>query len=254
MSEFVRVTADAGVMTVRLNRPDKKNALTGPMYAALTAALTTAESNDEVRAVVFCGVSGCFSAGNDLKDFIAGGDPAAARPAHALISALCHATVPLIAAVDGVAIGIGTTLLLHCDFVYATPRASFALPFVDLGVCPEAGSTLLLPRLVGYQRAAELLMLGEAFNAETANRYGLVTAVCGSEVVEATALATARKLAAKPPQALRETKQLMKRAEETVEARVKIEIECFNVLLRTAAAREIMTAFVEKRAPDKSKY
>jgi enoyl-CoA hydratase/carnithine racemase len=234
-----------------MNRPAKKNALTGEMYEAFTAALLRAEDDPAVRCVLICGVPGAFSAGNDLESFVAGGDARAQRPAQGLIRALAAATVPLVAAVDGVAIGIGTTMLFHCDFVYATPAAKFSLPFVNLGLCPEAGSSLLLPRLAGYHNAARLLMIGDAFDAAEAQGLGLVHEICASGEVEARALATAARLAAKPRQALRATKALLKRPEEAVGDRVEIEIERFNALLTTPAAREIMSAFLDKRAPDR---
>ncbi len=244
-------TLSDGILSVRMNRPAKKNALTGEMYEAFTAALLRAETDPAVRCVLICGVPGAFSAGNDLESFLAGGDASRPRPAHGLIRALAAATVPLVAAVDGVAVGIGTTLLFHCDFVFATPAARFSLPFINLGLCPEAGSSLLLPRLAGYHHAARLLMLGEAFDAEEARRLGLVHEICASAEVEAQALATAAKLAAKPREALRTTKTLLKRAEEPVDARIEIEIDRFSELLTTPAAREIMRAFLEKRAPDR---
>lgn len=240
-----------GVLTIRMNRPAKKNALTGDMYARFTRALTEAETDPAVRVAVICGVPGAFSAGNDLEAFLASQDQPGPRPAHALIHALTAATLPLIAAVDGVAVGIGTTMLLHCDFVHATPAAKFSLPFINLGLCPEAGSSLLLPRLAGYHRAAQLLMLGEPFDAALAQSIGLVHGICASEELEAHAQATARKLAAKPRQALRTTKALLKRAEEPVATRVDAEIADFSALLATPAAREIMAAFLEKRAPDR---
>ncbi len=250
MSQVETALAD-GVLSIRMNRPAKKNALTGEMYEAFASALVDAESDPTVRCIVVCGVPGAFSAGNDLESFMASAQASGPRPAHRLIQALTAATVPLVAAVDGVAVGIGTTMLLHCDFVYATPAAKFSLPFINLGLCPEAGSSLLLPRLAGYHRAARLLMLGEAFDAEEAARLGLIHEICASEDVEARALATAAALAAKPRQALRTTKALLKRAEEPVAARVEVEIKRFSELLGTRAAREIMGAFLEKRAPDR---
>ncbi len=250
MSQVDTALAD-GVLSIRMNRPAKKNALTGEMYEAFATALAGAESDPAVRCVVVCGVPGAFSAGNDLESFMASAQTSGPRPAHRLIQALTAATVPLVAAVDGVDVGIGTTMLLHCDFVYATPAAKFSLPFINLGLCPEAGSSLLLPRLAGYHRAARLLMLGEAFDAEEAARLGLIHEICASEEVEARAFATAAALAAKPRQALRTTKALLKRAEEPVAKRVEVEIERFSELLGTRAAREIMGAFLEKRTPDR---
>lgn len=253
-TEHLQTTLDAGVLTLRMQRPAKKNALTGEMYEAFTAALLDAETNPAVRCVLVCGVPGAFSAGNDLESFMAAGGASGPRPAHGLIRALTAATVPLVAAVDGVAVGIGTTMLFHCDFVHATPAAKFSLPFINLGLCPEAGSSLLLPRLAGYHHAARLLMLGDAFDAEEAARLGLVHEICASEEVEARAQATAARLAAKPRQALRATKALLKRVEEPVADRVEAEIERFSALLATPAAREIMGAFLEKRAPDRSRF
>lgn len=250
----LETTLADGILTVRMNRPAKKNALTGEMYDAFTAALLHADADPAVRCVVICGVPGAFSAGNDLESFLANADPGAPRPAHGLIKALAAVTVPLVAAVDGVAVGIGTTMLFHCDFVYATPAAKFSLPFINLGLCPEAGSSLLLPRLAGYHHAARLLMLGEAFGTDEASRLGLVHEICTSEDVEARAQATAAKLAAKPRQALRATKALMKRAEEPVATRIEVEIERFSALLTTPAAREIMGAFLEKRTPDQNLF
>lgn len=254
MSEFIENHLENGVRRLQITRADKRNALNGPMYEALTAALVDAEDNPDVAVVVIHGTEGCFTAGNDLGDFLARKDTAGARPAHGLIRALTNATVPLIAAVDGPAVGIGTTLLLHCDFVYATPEARLSLPFVNLGVCPEAGSSLLLPRLVGHLRAAELLLLGEPFDGRAAHAMGLVSALCAAPELLSTALATAARLAAKPRAALRASKALLKRAEEPLNQRVDLEIERFSALLGEPAAREIMSAFVEKRSPDRSRY
>lgn len=247
--EFETSLAD-GILTLRMQRPAKKNALTGAMYEAFTRALVAAEADPAVRVVLICGVPGAFSAGNDLEAFMAARDTPGPRPAHAMIHALTASTVPLVSAVDGVAVGIGTTMLLHCDFVFATPAAKFSLPFINLGLCPEAGSSLLLPRLAGYPRAARLLMLGEPFDAAYAADIGLVHEICDAAAVETSARALAARLAAKPRQAMRATKALLKRGEEPVAARVDAEIERFSALLETPAAREIMSAFLEKRAPD----
>ena len=254
MTQLIESTLENGVRRLKINRADKRNALNGPMYEAITDALRDAEQNPAVAVVLIHGVEGCFTAGNDLGDFLSRQDTTGARPAHGLIRALVEGTVPLIAAVDGPAVGIGTTLLLHCDFVYATPDAKLSLPFVNLGVCPEAGSSLLLARLVGYLRAAELLLLGEPFDGTAAHAMGLVSALCAPEDLLAVAQATANRLAKKPREALRVSKALMKRAEEPVNTRVEVEIEQFSALLARPAAREIMTAFVEKRAPDPARY
>ena len=254
MDSFLLTEIADGVLTITMNRPARKNALTGAMYAAFAGALTAAEQDPAVRAVLIRGVPGAFSAGNDLQDCLAAGEVREARPAHQLIRALTETTLPLVAAVDGVAVGIGTTMLLHCDFVYASPAASFALSFINLGLCPEAGSSLLLPRLAGYQKAAELLLLGEPFDVATAQAIGLVGEVLASEALLPHAAAVAAKLAAKPREAMRMSKALLRRAEEPLAARVDAEIVDFTELLKRPAAREIMTAFIEKRAPDRSRY
>ena len=254
MTEFIDTTIAEGVLTIRLNRPAKKNALTNAMYLGFAEALRAAEGDPAVRSVLICGVPGAFSAGNDLEDFLEAGAGSGARPAQHLIQALTHTTLPLVAAVDGVAVGIGTTLLLHCDFVYASPMAKFSLPFVNLGLCPEAASSLLLVRLAGYQKAAQLLLLGESFDVATACAIGLVGEVLSAEELLPRASRTALQLAAKPRAALRASKALLRRAEEPLAARVAAEIVQFSTLLETPAAREIMTAFVEKRAPNRALF
>jgi enoyl-CoA hydratase/carnithine racemase len=254
MSDLVHVHHADGICTVQLNRTDKKNALNTEMYDAMSDTLDAAERSRDIAVIVFCGTAGCFTAGNDLQDFLARTDMHAPRPAHRFIRALMDATVPLIAAVDGYAVGIGTTMLLHCDFIYATPGTKFRLPFVDLGLCPEAGSSLLLQRLIGYPRAAELLMLGEPFDGTAAMTLGLVSTLCEPDRVLETAYATARKLSDKPRAALRATKTLMRRPEEDLGARVEAEVAYFAKLLELPASKEIMTAFIEKRRPDRSRY
>jgi enoyl-CoA hydratase/carnithine racemase len=255
MTDQVATVLADGVLTLRMNRPEKKNALTGEMYLNLAAAIDNAAADAAVRVILICGTDGCFSAGNDLGDFLrdGGADRQLPAPSHHFIRALVRTTVPMIAAVDGVAVGIGTTMLLHCDFVYATARARFSLPFINLAVVPEAGSSLLLPRLVGHLRAAELLMLGEAFDGIQAKDYGMVSDICTPEELMGRATATALKLAAKSRSALRETKALLKRDAEALGERVDAEIASFSEQLKSGAARELMGAFMEKRPPDPSK-
>lgn len=254
MTAHLITTLSEGILTLQFNRSDKKNALTGAMYTALADAILDAAGNALVRVIVLKGSEGCFCAGNDLKDFLDAPRREGPAPAHRLIHALADTTLPLIAAVDGVAVGIGTTMLLHCDFVYATPRAVFSLPFINLGLVPEAGSSLLLPRLAGYQQAAQLLLLGEPFTPAHAQQLGLITAVCEPSELAGLVETTARKLAAKPHAALRKTKELLKRGAEPVRDRVKVEVECFNEFLASAAARECMSAFMEKRKPDPARF
>ena len=244
-----------GVQHIRFNRPDKKNAITAAMYLALAHALRHAERDGAVRVALIQGTPESFTAGNDLHDFLEHPPRASDAPAFQFLRAIREFPKPLIAAVGGLAVGVGTTMLLHCDFVYCTPGTRFSLPFVNLGVCPEGGSSYLLPRLAGYQRAAELLMLGEPFGAETAREIGLVNAVVPEEALLATALATARKLAAKPAASLRETKSLMKGATQDAVRRIMDdEGETFRERLDSPEAKEAFTAFFDKRAPDFSKF
>ena len=253
MEELLTSLAD-GVLTITMNRPARKNALTGAMYERFAGALEAAEHDPAVRAVLICGVPGAFSAGNDLQDFLSAGEVREARPAHLLIRALTNTTLPLVAAVDGVAVGIGTTMLLHCDLVYAGDNAMFSMPFVNLGLCPEAASSLLVPRLMGHARAAETLLLGEPFSAESAMEWGLVNRIVPPTEANALAQQQARKLASKPLSSLVETKRLMKLGQGPVVAeRMAQEAASFGRMLTEPAAREAFTAFMDKRHPDFSK-
>ncbi len=243
-----------GVQHIRFNRPDKKNAITAAMYQALANTLRHAERDAAVRLALIQGTPGTFTAGNDLHDFLEHPPHTPDAPAFQFLRAIRDFPKPVIAAVDGPAVGVGTTMLLHCDFVYCTPGTRFAVPFVNLGLCPEGGSSYLLPRLAGYQRAAELLMLGEPFGAETAREIGLVNAIVPQEALLATAEATARKLSAKPAASLRETKSLMKGAtQDAVRRAMDDEGEAFRERLDSAEAKEAFKAFLEKRPPDFSK-
>lgn len=253
MTDLVTVEDRDGIRTVTMNRPDKKNALTVDMYATIADALEGAEEDNTVRAVLIRGTDGVFTAGNDLKDFLNNPPGDANSPVSRVLAALAKSTVPLVAAVDGPAIGIGTTMLLHCDFVYAGENAKFMMPFVNLALVPEAASSLTLQRLAGYQKAAELLMLGEPFDADTAVEIGLALKKVPSDSVQALAEETAAKLASKPPQTMRTIKALMRRGEEPLLDRIAAEGAAFNKCLTSAEAREAMTAFFEKRAPDWSK-
>jgi enoyl-CoA hydratase/carnithine racemase len=223
------------VATIELARPDKKNALTAAMYAAMTETLASAESDPGVRAILIHGTRDCFTAGNDLKDFLEG--PAGASQALRFVSALSKVGKPVVAAVGGPAVGIGTTLLLHCDLVYAAPGARFQLPFVPLGLVPEAASSLLLPRVAGYQRA------------------GIVTEIVPEETLLERARAGAVALAALPPESVRLTKQLMKRpVAAAVAQQMAEEARLFAERLQSAEAKEAMAAFIEKRKPDFSRF
>lgn len=258
MSEAILVHREAGVMTLTFNRPDKKNAITAAMYTALAAALEAAAGDPEVRVAVVQGAEPVFTAGNDLADFLhnppltaVGEGPA---PVVRFLHALRDFPKPLLAAVCGPAVGIGTTLLLHCDLVYAGDNAAFSLPFVNLGLCPEAGASLLLPQLVGHLRAAEKLMLGEPFYADEAVEMGLVNRVLPPHEVHAYTQAQAAKLAAKPVSSLRATKALMKLSQQQPLAAVmQAELGHFAALLQGPAAKEAIGAVMDKRKPDFSR-
>lgn len=252
MSEYIDVTDADGVRTIRINRPDKKNALLVEMYDAITAAIQTAP-DDGVRVLLLTGTGDSFSAGNDLHDFLQNRRRDTGGDASAFLKALANNETPTVAAVNGLAVGVGVTMLLHCDFVYAAESATFQMPFINLGLVPEAASTMLLPRLAGHPKAAELLMLGERFSPQTAVEIGLATAVLPDGELLAKARETAAKLAAKPPVALRATRRLMRRPPEGIVERMAAEGEAFVAQLQSPEAREAMTAILEKRPPDFSK-
>jgi len=252
MSEILS-NLEGGVLTLTLNRLDKKNALTASMYARLADVFVEATGDDAVRVVVIQGNEHVFTAGNDLQDFRDNPpDTTAAEPApvHRFLEAVRVFPKPLVAAVAGPAVGIGTTLLLHCDLVYAGDNAAFSLPFVNLGLCPEAGSSVLLPALTGYQRAAEKLLLGEAFYADEALEMGLVNRIVPPGEVRAYAQAQALKLALKPQASLKATKALMKRSQDGLKGVMDAEFEQFGRMLRGPACKEAIDAFMNKRKPD----
>jgi enoyl-CoA hydratase/carnithine racemase len=254
MSELIQVSRDAGTMTIRFNRPDKKNAFTVAMYESMAAALAEAERDQAVRVILFTAAGDAFTAGNDLGDFMSRPPTDESSPVFRFLAALASASKPLVAAVDGLGVGIGLTLLLHCDLVYATERTKLRAPFVDLGLVPEAASSLLLPRLFGYQRAAEILLLGETIDARRAYELGLVNAVVPQAELAARAQEACTKLAAKPPMALKLTKQLLKDpAHATVAERIRHEAVYFGRQLGSAEVKEAITAFFEKRTPDFTK-
>jgi len=254
MADHIVTQLQDSVLTVRMDRPEKKNALTRQMYTALVAALQQAEADLAVRVILITGTADCFTAGNDLQDF-ANAEPGEPSVAIDYLKTLAAAQKPVLAAVAGVAVGIGTTMLLHCDLVYAATNARFQLPFVNLGLCPEAGSSLVLPSLMGHHRAAELLFFGEPFTADTACQLGIVNQVFSEQDLLASAIAKAQQLAQKPPSALRTTKALLKRnsAEKVIEA-MDSETRQFAALLQGPEAKEALTAFLQRRKPDFSKF
>lgn len=239
---------DAGILTLTLNRPEKRNALSAELYAALADALNAAAVDDAVRVVLLTGSDGCFTSGNDLADFLHAPPLDAASPVLRFLHAVSTFHKPLVAAVSGPAVGIGTTVLLHCDLVCAAPSARFELPFVKLGLCPEAGASLLLPRLVGYQQAAELLLLGDPFDAVRARELGLVNRVVPDEELLACARELARRLAQRPPAAIRLTKALLKQGSaELLAATIGDEARHFAASLATAEAQTALHAFLGRR-------
>ena len=244
---------DAGVMTITFNRLDKKNSITSSMYAAMAEALAQAATDPAVRVVVFQGHESIFSAGNDIGDFLNQPPTTQESPVFRFLRGIATFEKPLLAAVAGPAVGIGTTMLFHCDLVYAGDNAAFSMPFVNLGLCPEAASSLLAPRMFGYHRAAEALLMGEPFFAEAAQEVGLVNRVVPPTEVNGYAQAQARKLAGKPLSSLIETKRLMKGDTQAVLQKMDDEGKSFGRMLREPAAKEAFGAFMEKRKPDFSK-
>lgn len=247
----ILIHTDAGITTITLNRVEKKNSFTQAMYAACADALDAARDDAAVRVVVFQGDATVFSAGNDIGDFLGAPPKAQDAPVFRFLRALAAFPKPIVAAVCGPAVGIGTTMLFHCDLVYAGDNAAFSMPFVNLGLCPEAASSLLAPRLMGYHRAAEALLMGEPFMAEAALEIGLINRIVPPTEANALAQAQARKLAAKPLRALMETKRLLKKSQSAeVAQRISEEFDSFGRMLKEPAAMEAIAAFTEKRRPD----
>jgi enoyl-CoA hydratase/carnithine racemase len=244
-----------GVAHIVINRPEKKNALTAAMYAGLVGAFQEAESAKSVRVSLIYGTNDCFTAGNDLQDFMNAPPTDDSSPTVQFLKTVHAARKPIVAGVAGPAVGIGTTLLLHCDLIYADPKTRFQLPFVNLGLCPEFGSSFLLPQFVGHARAAELLLLGDVFSAQTALELGLINGVTPEGQVIATATEKANQLAQRPAASLHLTKQLLKKAHSRpVSATIDEELIEFGKRLKSPEAAEAFRAFFERRKPDFSKF
>ncbi|WP_428534598.1 enoyl-CoA hydratase [Rhodopila sp.] len=247
--------AQAGsVLEVIFNRPEKKNALTAAMYGAVVDAFRRADEDPGIRVVLVSGTGDSFTSGNDITDFQARSAADEASPAAAFLDALSSLAKPLVAAVNGAAIGVGTTMLAHADLVIAARSARFVMPFTSLGLVPEAASSLLFPALVGHQRASALLLLGDPFDAETAHRWGLVNQVVADAELMTAARAVATRLAALPPAAVRQTKDLMKHGRPNVAGRIEQEMAVFRERVRSPEAAEAFQAFLEKRKPDFSGF
>lgn len=255
MAGDVVIEIDGALMRLRLARPKRRNALTLAMYDALTAGLSQAAATREVRVVVIEAEGAVFCAGNDLGDFVANPPSGEDSPVMRFLSAIANFPKPIVAVVAGPAVGIGVTMLLHCDLVYVSPNATFEMPFTRLGLVPEAASSLLFPRLAGQARAASWLLLGERFGADEAREAGLVTAIHPAEVLEEVATAKARAVAALPPEAVRQTKELLRAPDRpAVAAVMRTEGELFIARLSSPETAEAIGAFFEKRTPDFSKF
>jgi enoyl-CoA hydratase/carnithine racemase len=248
MSEHIILERRDAIQVIRMNRPDKKNAITRAMYAMMATALREGDADPAVRVHVILGVPGAFSSGNDLADFMAiatGGE--GGMEVYDFLIALAEAQKPMVSGVDGIAVGIGTTINLHCDLTFATPRTEFRTPFVDLGLVPEAGSSLLAPAVLGRQQAFALLGLGEGFSAERAKAAGLIYDVVGEDALEAAVFAAAAAIAAKPPEALKIARDLMLGDRAMLVARIKEEGTHFRDRLKSDEARNAFIAFMGRK-------
>ena len=248
MTEHVEVERHGAVQIIRMNRPDKKNAITRAMYGKMAAALTAGDADPLVRAHLILGVPGAFSSGNDIADFMTvamGGD--GGTEVFDFLVALARSAKPMVSAADGIAVGIGTTIHLHCDLTFATSRTVFRTPFVDLGLVPEAGSSLIAPALVGRQQAFALLGLGQPFSAEKAKQAGLIYEIVGEDELEASAMAAAEEIAGKPPEALKIARDLMRGNRDELVARSEEEGRLFRERLTSDEARQAFTAFMSRK-------
>lgn len=248
MSEHILIEREGAIQIIRLNRADKKNAITRAMYASMTKALKDGDADDAVRVHVFLGVPGAFSSGNDMQDFmVAASGGGLGNEVLDFLGALSSARKPIVSGVDGLAIGIGTTIHLHCDLTFATSRALFRTPFVDLGLVPEAGSSLLAPSLMGHQKAFALLALGHGFTAEAAQEAGIVYQIVADDALEMEVLKAAEEIASKPPQAMQIARALMRMPAETVSERIAREAKHFSERLTSDEAREAVMAFLSRK-------
>ena len=245
---------EGSVLRIQLNRPTKRNAMTTGMYVALADILNNAANDERTRVVLWHGAGDSFCAGNDIEDFLKNPPGPGESPQAQLMHALIDFDKPVVAAVQGAAIGGGTTMLLHSDFIYASETAKFQMPFINLAVVPEFGSSAMLPARIGHLRATELILLGSPFDAHRALELGLITQLVPGQELLATAAAIAKKLAAKPIGALQASKRLLKQSSrEQIKAAMRAENEEFSVQVRSADAKEALTAFLEKRQPDFNK-
>ena len=246
---MIKCSHERGVQMIVMSRPDKKNAFTGPMYNLLREALIAADADPSVKVILLTGAGNAFSAGHDLQDFLNSPPESVDAPPFEFLNALAQVKKPVVAAVNGLAVGIGATLLFHCDLVFAQDTARFSFPFVALGLVPEGASSLLLPRLVGHQRASEILLFGDPLSATDAQAIGLVNRVIGDQPVLDFALAQALRLTQLPAGAVQRTKALLRHTDEVL-GRIKLEAEAFVARAKSPAAQEAFAAFQEKRKPN----
>jgi enoyl-CoA hydratase/carnithine racemase len=254
MSDHVVITRADNVLEIRLDRPEKKNALTRAMYDAMADAFEQADADPALRVALLTGTGDTFTSGNDITDFQSRGAVDGRSSASRFLPAISSMRKPLVAAVNGTAVGVGTTMLAHCDLIVAARSARFVMPFTSLGLVPEAASSLLFPRLLGNQRASALLLLGEPLDAETALQWGFVNRVVDDAALMDAARELARRLAALPPQAVRLTKQLIRQGAPELAARMEEEMALFRERLGSPEAAEAFRAFMEKRKPDFSRF
>lgn len=243
---YIQVRDDQGVRIISFNRPEKRNAFNLEMYQQFTEYLIQGEADNDIRAFMFHGTENCFSSGNDIVDFLQSGALDDNHPTVKFLFCLLDLKKPVVAAVTGAAVGIGTTLLLHCDLVYADNNAKFQMPFVNLALVPEAGSSILLPLIIGQQKAAELILLGEAFDAETAEKLTIINRVVPQEELISFSLAQAKKLAALPPLSMQASKRLLRHNLTEVKAQMKLEIVEFAERLQSDEAKQRFQAFLKK--------
>ncbi len=255
MPELVLTTIEDRIMKIVINRPEKKNALTMSMYSAMTSAIKHAEEERSVRVIFITGSGGTFTSGNDIGEFIQNPPSDESSPVFLFLRAITEARKPIVAAVEGTAVGIGVTMLLHFDLAYASDTARFSLPFVNLGLVPEAGSSLLLPMTAGYHGAAEMLMLGEPFDSSAALKAGIITGIFSGPGFLDAAWKKALDLAQKPPEALMLTKDLLKRKYlPAIREAIMDENKLFVSKLRSPEAAEAFSAFIERRKPDFTRF
>ncbi len=250
---MINVSRKNAILTIEIDRPDKKNALIPQMYIDIAEAIESA-SDDEIKAVLIQGKEACFTAGNDIADFMSKGKDQDVSETFRFMMALVNCPVPVVAKVEGLAIGIGTTLLLHCDFVYSADNAKFAMPFINLGLVPEYASSYILPRIAGNLRASELLLLGETFDAQKAYECGIVTSVHKENLLSDVVTQTLAKLVEKPKVALVQSKALLRNQSADIKKHIRAELAVFAQAMVSEAAKEAFSAFLEKRPVNRLIY